>query len=198
VANRTDNFNRADSSTALGTPSDGGSDWVEGSLTTAYGISSNHAYTVNSTGYDLAYLESSQSDCTVQVTLSGNLGVFVGLCCRLSDASNYWWIGGVSGTLLIDKIVAGSQTTVNTTSGTFVSGDVIAVILSGSTITLQQNGSSVLTATDSFNQTATKHGLWTFSGGSSPRWDDFSITGAGGGGGGAHPWWQYLPPGGGF
>jgi hypothetical protein len=198
VANRTDNFNRADSSAALGTPSDGGSAWVSqfsgGGV--GWGISGNKGYDqYDAGGTGIATLDSSSADTTVQATLSA-VGNEIGLVARFSDTSNYLFIRARSSDgYTLFKRVAGSATSLGNYAGTPANGDVLALVMSGSSLTVQVNGVSRITATDSFNNTATLHGLWAFNAyTTSARWDDFSITDPGGGGATVHPWWQYAGP----
>lgn len=181
MTDRADDFNRADSTSSLGTPSDGGSSWVAAAGT--WGINSNRGYLATSSGgQETAYLESSVADVDVQVTLAVS-GSDYGVCARLTDASNNL-IGIRSGAsdYRIYKRVAGSFTQLGSTVAvTSANGDVMKFTANGSSLTLYQNGVSKVTATDSFNNTATKHGLRS-NADTTTRFDDFSITGIGGGG----------------
>lgn len=181
MANRSDNFNRADSTTALGTPSDGGSDWVAASGT--WGITSNKSYKVGSgSTFEAAYLEASTSSADVQATNTG-LGS-TGLCCRLSNNSNFIFGQVISGTAYIWKRVAGTFTQIGSTyTGTIVAGDVWKLTCDASNnLKLYQNGVQRVSGTDAAGSTNTKHGFCDFSGGSSVNWDNFSITDTAGGG----------------
>jgi hypothetical protein len=190
MTNRTDDFNRADSSSALGTPSDAGSAWV--ALAGTWGIVSNAAYKVaNAATYEAATLESSVSDVDVEVTLT-QIGAAAagGLVARATDNSNYIMTqhdaGG--GNIYLFKRVAGSFTQLGSTySGGIIPGDVLKLTCNGSSLTVYKNGVSIITATDSAGSTNTKHGLFSHTAGTtdSPRFDTFSITGLGGGGGAA-------------
>lgn len=192
MASRADNFNRSDSSTALGTPSDAGSDWVAHQGT--FGISSNKGYLVGNAGApgNTATLESSASDAEVAATLTiGDTGnTAVSLCARLSDANNYLAVRFdflAANEPVLVKCEAGTETTIISDMGAFASGDVMAIRCVGNTITVYKNAGQIGTVTESFNNTATKHGLYhdNFTAGSAAdRWDDFSITDLGGGGGG--------------
>lgn len=178
MANRADTFNRSDSSTALGTPSDGGSAWVV--VAGTWGVISNTGYCPTDSGsQNIAYLECSEADGTVAVDVT-TLG-FAGITFRYSDSSNYWLLVESGGDLLLYKNVAGSFTQVGGTA--FGVGTArYSVDLSGSSITVRANGGSALiTGTDSHNSTATKHGLRTYSS-TAARFDNFDFTGTGGGG----------------
>src|SRR5438552_14788054 len=117
MTNRTDNFNRADSTTALGTPSDGGSDWI--AINGTWGISSNQGYKVaTDANSQRAVLESSVSNVDVQATLAGNAtSGGGGLVCRLADVNNLIVaaIGANNLVANIFKIVAGSATQLGST-----------------------------------------------------------------------------------
>lgn len=181
MSNRSDNFNRADGSSGLGTPSDGGSAWVplsSGAGTPTWGISANQASMVSTTGvHDLDYLESSVGDCDVQITLATVVDD-CGLSARLSDGSNFLMVRAKGTVTSFDlfKCVGGSFTSLGTFSATPANGDIIKISMSGSSLTVFINGVSRITATDAFNSTATKHGLWGFSLPTTVRFDDFSAT----------------------
>lgn len=162
----TDSFNRADSTSTMGS-TDTGQTWTYQSGT--WGITSNTAYPVTASGQLTAVVESSVSDCTVQVTHS-TAGSSPGLCWRATDDNNYWLVAG----LTAYKRVAGGFTSMGSTGG-IADGDVLSVVLSGASHVIKKNGSTVLTiSSDSFNQTATKHGLRAQVNNS--RFDNFSVT----------------------
>lgn len=119
-------------------------------------------------------LDAGVSDCTVTIT-TVNLDAVKdsGLSFRLTDSANFWSFGNKTGGLF--KNVGGVQTTVDTAAGTGADGDVIAVVLAGSSITVKRNGATVAGATDAFNQTATEHGFWIASS-VVPKLDNFSVV----------------------
>lgn len=98
-----------------------------------------------------------QSDCQVAVTFkTGPESTFTqGIVFRESNSTNYWRAGRQT----LRKFVAGTPTTVGTYSTAFKDLDRMTVVLNGSSITVLRNGVSVLSVTDSFNSTATNHGL---------------------------------------
>jgi hypothetical protein len=176
MSNRSDNFNRTDSATALGTPSDGGSAWS--ALSGTWGISSNKGYHVDGTGQSAAVLDAGAGDCTVQVTISGSVGDD-GFIFRATDNSNYFVYTYGGGALYRQQ--AGSFTLIAVSSAPFsgvVNPTTLKAVLAGSAINIFQDGALVLTVSDSFNATATKHGLRS-NGSSGVRFDDFSIATAG-------------------
>lgn len=161
----TDSFNRADSTSTLGS-TDTGQAWTAQAGT--WGISSNTAYTTTASGQVTVVVDAGVSDCTVQATLTDATGS-CGLCWRSTDDNNYWLVAGV----LCYKRVAGGFTSMGSTGG-FSNGDVITVVVSGNNHTIKRNGTTVLSFTDSFNATATKHGLRAQT--NTSRFDSFSIT----------------------
>lgn len=186
MTNRSDDFNRANSTSSLGTPSDGGSAWVV--LAGTWGINSNQAYTSASTSQATAYLEASVSDVEVQVTV--NTVAEGTLLVRAVDATNYLilaWAG--VGTGIIYKRVAGTFTQIGSSIfSTLSNGDVVKFVANGSALEVFRNGSSVWTLTDSTHISATKHGMRSQSN-TTQRLNDFSITDLGGGGGGFQAAW---------
>lgn len=176
MSDRSDDFNRADNASSLGTPSDGGSAWV--SAAGVWGISSNRGCNVDGDTERNVYLESSSSNVEVQVTLT-TLTSDAGVNARLADSNNMLLGLMTHGTgIRLFKRVGGSYTQLGSTyGGSMASGDVIKLrVDSSNSITLYQNGvSRVGPATDSAGSTNTKHGLRTWSD-SSSRFDTFSIT----------------------
>lgn len=177
MTNRTDDFNRADSAVSLGTPSDGGSAWVAYAGT--WGINTNRGYLATVTSQSVAALESSVSDIDVQVTAAVN-GADYGIVGRLSDNNNY--LMGIAGTATnwrLYKRVAGAFTQIGSTGGfSPANGDVLKLTFNGSSLNFLVNGVSQVSTTDSFNLTATKHGIRASSD-IVVRFDDFSIVGLG-------------------
>jgi hypothetical protein len=98
---------------------------------------------------------SSVSDIQIGVTFfnptsAGNQAILF----RYSDTSNYWYATRAS----VVKVAAGVSTyTYHSTA--FSDGDRMTVKLSGSSIIVLRNGSQVNSVTDSFNSTASTHGL---------------------------------------
>lgn len=177
MANRADTFNRANNAGPLGTPSDAGSDWVQPSGSGSFLISSNQA-SQGSPAVNVAYLEASSATGEVQVTCNGTLTDH-GPVGRLTDSSNYWYGSMRAGGCYLQKKVAGSYTSFGPYTGASA-GAVAKLVFSGSNVSLYLNGVLLTTQSDSFNSTATKHGIGT--GNAAGLFDDFSFTDAGGGG----------------
>lgn len=165
-ASITDSFDRADSTTTMGT-TDTGQTWVPNTGT--WGISSNRAYVVSGS-QATTVVESNLADCTIQVTAAvvGNGG----LCWRSTNNSNHWLMAPT----VVFKKVAGGFTQVGASFSGLTNGTVIKIILSGNDGYLYFDGVLKLSWSDSFNATATKHGLRELSGGGSARFDSFSIV----------------------
>ena len=123
---------------------------------------------------DGGYMYPAGTTRTFSVTNSGiantNVGVTfkalgareMGLVFRYSDASNFWMATHSGG---LYKVVAGAARA-NPSSGAaswsaFVPGERMTVVLNGNSITVKRDGVTVATATDSFNSTATRHGIIT-------------------------------------
>lgn len=178
MANRSDNFNRANGSLNGSTPSDSGSTWT---CTTGGSVTSNEFQ--HSGGIpECNTLEASSADVDVQATLTvspPSLGR-AGLIARFVDSNNFWFVEIRAGTNTgkILKRVAGTSSQVATSTLTPANGDVFRFNAQGDRLRLYQNG--VLRADtgtgQTFNQTATKHGLGLEAANTTARWDDFSIT----------------------
>jgi hypothetical protein len=182
LSNRTDDFNRANSTSAMGTPSDAGSDWV--AHTGTWGIiSTSLGYTVSNTVHAAATLESSESDVDVEVTIQTvSAGVGMGLIGRFADTSNYLYFqyetGGTKFTLW--KVVTNTHTKIGgDVVQTLNANDVMKLSMSGSALNCYVNDILVIgPISDSAGSSNTKHGLRTYQS-SGTRFDDFSITGSG-------------------
>ncbi len=174
----TDNFNRANTAFAIGTPSSGGKQWR--SLLGNWGIVSNTGYQSAGSGNCKVVVDSGVAkNLTITVT-SATAGASGGIVLRAVDVDNFIVCQFRSaGTMYMFKCVAGSFTELGTHyTGAVSDGDVFAVAVDGSNnIVFSQNGVSRVTATDATNATATKHGLWSNAdAGDATRFDDFSIA----------------------
>ena len=179
MTDRTDNFNRTDSTTSLGTPSDSGSAWVAQGGT--WGILSNQGYKpLNSSSQQIATLESSVSNVEVQATFAVMPATWgAGLNARAADNSNYLLLNANATLIELYKVVAGAFTQLGTTfNGTLTAGDVLKLrVDSANLITAYQNGTSRVSATDAVGSANTKHGLRDYRGAAaSVSFDTFSIT----------------------
>jgi hypothetical protein len=182
MASRSDNFNRADSST-LGTPSDSGSDWVSAlGGGASFGIAGNQAKETFDGGVAADYLECGSADGEVQVTLTV-FGDQMGVCGRLTDGANFFWVRVYSGAGLdLYRREASANNNIGSYGYTPANGDVIKLVMSGNSLSVYLNGTlRIGPVTDAFNNTATKHGM--FASGTwiadTARWEDFSFTDGG-------------------
>lgn len=173
----TDTFNRADSTTTLGTTSDGLATWT--AVQGTWGISSNTAYCphVNGSGSVPAFavIDTAQADGAVQGTLGGSGAWDFGLVFRYADPNNYWamtWLNGTNLSRVIRR-VAGTGTVMATF--TAVAGDVLNASFSGSALTFYKNGTSFYAPTDMANQTNTQHGMFALASNVGTL-DDWSFT----------------------
>jgi hypothetical protein len=171
--NITDAFNRADNASSLGT-TDTGQTWSAAAGT--WGIASNKARCFTAGNQSFAVVESGASDCTIAVTVSGTLNAGGGITFRHQDVNNTWFVDSDSGGPGLWKVISGSYTQVVANLGgtSLVAGDVLSVVLSGSSVIVKRNGTTLYSGTQTQLQTATKHGLRDY--GAGIRLDDFSIT----------------------
>jgi len=190
---RTDNFNRANSTTSVNSPSDAGSDWVT-PFGAVWGISSNKAYcfgaNTTTAQANAIYLESLESNVTLRgkFTLgTSSVASNTSFIIRFVDSNNYYLaqFGKTAGNNLfysITRVVGGVATTLvaNTNFGTWVNGTeyTFMVKFSGNTMTLYNGTTSLVQVVDS-SVVGTKHGLRLFSGastsGNTDRFDDFGV-----------------------
>lgn len=147
-------------------------------------IQSNKCQSFTDAATEYAYqAESGVADATIEASM-----VFGGadnfhlnmLIFRYVDASNYWAcrIAG-DGVITLRKYVAGVETIVDTDSVSISAGVAVATsgVLNGDSIAVTVGGVTVST-TDSFNNTATKHGISSYlSAGSANTIDEFKVTG---------------------
>lgn len=186
MANRADNFNRSDTTNAIGTPSDAGSAWSQ--LFGTFGIASNQGYESAGTGQAMAVLESSEADGEVSVKLSvlPDAGKAAGVVCRVSTFAvgfYFEYLNDFGGFLRFYRMDFPTFTQLGQLNTSISAGDVLSVEMSGNSLTPKVNGSAPglsggPTYTDSHNSTATKHGLWADVAGAG-RFDDFAFTGGG-------------------
>lgn len=172
----TDSFTRADSTSSLGN-ADTGQAWVAAEGT--WGISSNQAYYVSGGSSRKAYIEASTADCTVTVTMSGEMD-YGGLMFRYTDANNYNMVyngPAVGYPAEVRTKVSGTDTVV-ATFPRMAAGARVRVRMAGSAIQVLVDGVQVYSGTVTANQSATKHGLHVSS--TATRFDDFSIAGVAG------------------
>lgn len=164
-----DSFTRT-SASSLGT-ADTGQAWT--ALVGTWGTTGTQAYCPTPSGgaSSVACVETNASDVDLQVTLvtSGDAGLAV----RLTDQNNHFAVVASGGAVY--RVQGGSASQVATFAACS-NGDKIRIVAGGNVFTLYKNGAQVATWTDSFNQTATRHGLRLFND-SAVRFDDFAAVG---------------------
>lgn len=155
-----DSFARADSATSLGNATTGQT-WTV--LSGTPGIIGRRAY--SAAGSARAYIETGAADVEVAFDLDALEESW--LLFRATDSSN-WLRAGVennTGRFHIQKFVAGALTSIHAGGSAYGSdlqarkGDRIRVVVKGDLISLYRNTRLVKTLTESFNSTATKHGM---------------------------------------
>jgi hypothetical protein len=116
---------------------------------------------VGAAGKSHRWFNTSYANPNLAVTWTADPGTtrLVGIVFRRSDTNNFW-IATQTG---LYKVVAGAARA-NPASGAltwtkFVAGERMRVFANGSSISVYRNGTLLGTATDSFNSTATQHGL---------------------------------------
>lgn len=150
-----DNFDRADTTTGLGTATSGHA-WSS-VLGNPLGIVSKEAY-LPTAANSRSIIDPGIADLRLGVTYKtvGSAGYIM---FRYVDGSNLWRVGHSGSIIQLQKIVAGALTTVKTTSALVRNGDRLEVEARGSEIRLYLNGLELYRATDSALSTGTKVGI---------------------------------------
>lgn len=177
--NIVDNFTAADSSSSLSSrsTSTGSYAWSVGAGT--WGILSNRAYESAGAGQvNYATVNAGVSDCTVSATIqAATTTAYYGVCGRMNTATGDGYLIQINhgaSTIEISKRTSGSLSILGSNASyTAVNGDVISLVMSGSSLIAKVNGVTKVTTTDSSYIANTKHGIWTYF--NSPRFDDFSV-----------------------
>jgi hypothetical protein len=177
ATDRTDNFDRTDSTTVINSPSDGLGDYTLFGTGT-WGISSNKGYTSNAASHTAVVLQTSVSNVAVQATISGTVAG-AGLIVRGTDEANYFLLRILSSSLTIfyhHGVGVFDQLAISS-SFTYSAGDVIKFTVdSSNNLEGFQNGTSKVGPVSNSNlSTATLHGIRT-SIDTTVRFDDLSIT----------------------
>lgn len=168
-----DSFNRADSTTNLGSTNSGVVQaWVQNSGT--WGIQTNRAY-ISAAGASIATIAGAADfeglDVEVDVWASGDAW----LVFRFSDTSNYLrWGGTVAGFATFEVVSGGATTRTDISSVTLAVADELKVRCTGSVIELYVNDAIALIVTETTNQTNTRVGLRTST--TAPRFDNFTYN----------------------
>ncbi|MCZ2837125.1 cellulase family glycosylhydrolase [Modestobacter sp. VKM Ac-2985] len=173
-----DDFTRANSA-SLGSAPTGGAWTTKGD----WGIDANAAEylgTGSATGqFRHATVEAGVADCAVEATVTLGAGES-GICFRMTDAENYLLLrygGNAANNYELFRIENGGGSQLASIAATTPGlPATLRVELSGSTITPYVNGTAQTPVTSTFNQTATRHGLWAAGNGTGNAYDDFAVT----------------------
>ncbi|QWY79661.1 hydrolase [Arthrobacter phage Persistence] len=172
-----DSFDRANSST-LGTTTTGGYAWTTANPAN-WSIASNQL-TVNSTASTApndCLINDGQSDGTITVTKADVSASGIAFRISADGLTGYLLYKSGSAYQLAKRTGAAAYTNLVLTSGiTPASGDVIKIVLNGSSIVVKVNGATAITTTDA-SYAGTRHGLWANSG-VSGAFDNWSHTNA--------------------
>lgn len=176
MTDRVDNFDGGSGTLNGRTPSGGGSAWTVGSG--AFSLFDNRAqYDSGSPG--VAWLESDVANVAVSAPMQGPGGSTVaGLVARYTDANNYlfacWF--AFEPAWRIYRREAGTNVQIGASLGgsAYSAFDTVTFEVQGTALRVKVNGVQVGTdRTSTFNQTATKHGLWSDT---IMTWSEVSIT----------------------
>lgn len=175
-----DAFNRADSASSLGVTDIGGLSWVADVGT--WGVTGKKAYLATSSGAgpNAAYVDVGTADVVITMTLAAwQASDYPRLIARYTDIGNHILLQGSNTAYQLYKRVANTYTQLGSDyTYTPTAGDVIKLVCSGNNFTVYVNGVSRITATDSFNNTVTKHGISVGGNATTPRFANFSIGAA--------------------
>jgi hypothetical protein len=181
VTTLTDNFNRSNNSTSLGTPSDAGAAYVVSSAS-QFGIDSNAAaYTGSTTpSWFLRPLSggSSTADGVVEATLGNGTVQYVALTlCSSAGVGYVCFLGlGSNGDAQLWTYAPGYSSVSGFASVSWTSGDVAKLEKIGSSIKLYRNGSQVgSTVTNSTYSTITHGGVHVYSSNTTFRIDALTV-----------------------
>jgi hypothetical protein len=175
-----DTFDRTDSATDLGDTDGAGSldpaTWVQ--YNGVWGIASNQAYKVNSTVVSRAGFDFGVADVDLRIELANLSNNEIGLLFRYSDSNNFLYADcttGPGGDVRLRKRESGSflevTTAVNVPSAT--DGSVLRLRADGSDLRVFLDGVQVMQATETFNASATIHGLFVNTNTPSSRLDNW-------------------------
>lgn len=166
-----DDFNRADNATTLGTAPTGQT-WEVLTPGAIFGITGGKAYrtSAGTTNQAIAVINSGVADGDIEVTL--DTGADSGVCWRATDDSNYFFVASQNG--VIYRRQAGGFNEVAAFVGS-AGGGTYRIEMRGNTFTIFKDGAQRATFTDSFQNTATKHGLRVHDT-TSALFDNFTVT----------------------
>lgn len=166
-----DNFNKPDNATSLGTTLSGNAWTIEKGQ---WGIANSQAYPANgcpAPGY--ATIETGVTDGRVEVTLPINRQD-MRIPFRFVNLDNSYWVENVGSIYVLTKRQNGSQTELARSTNAPADGDQIRIDFNSSIIKVYKNGVSIMTASDSSIK-GTKAGIGNWCSGAI-RFDNFLFT----------------------
>lgn len=172
-----DDFDRANDASSLGSTSVGGLAWS--ATVGTWGISSNRAYNPSNTTNAFAVVDCGVSDFDVSLVIATYDPASTneqGLWFRAVDSNNWFRLVRSGSNLLIQRRVAGTVVTLSSTAQTFANGDTFRVVCNGPVIQAYLNGSLKATITDFNHIGSAKVGPGNASNSSNSRFDSFSVS----------------------
>ncbi|MET9876579.1 hypothetical protein ABZZ36_18420 [Actinacidiphila glaucinigra] len=164
-----DSFNRANSTTSMGT-ADSGQAWAP--ITNTWGIQTNRAYAIN-TANSITSIQAASDLRDLRVTAAVWTTGEVYLLLRMSSAADRIRVGCAFGSRLQLQVISGNSVVRTVVSAfTPVQGDTISVSAQGPFIHCYINGVRALTVYEETNQLLTLVGLQTAN--NTVRFEDFS------------------------
>ena len=133
-------------------------------------IQSNKAICLASGAGEWAYVGTGLANGTLLVSFSITNTAFASILFRVVDTSNYWQVNVSAPDVRVFKVVAGAATEVGLASIPSASGAVqsLYVEMDGGHIRVTRAGMLIYEVTDSYNVSATKHGIGGFDGAGNP------------------------------
>ena len=122
----------------------------------------NSALSKSGDGNDVAVVNAGVADCNVRATLSGTVANPTGLAFRASDAQNFFFVRAGTDSIEVFRKTAGNYIRLAKVSSGVADGDTLEVELRGNSIVIRVNGAERVSLIDSFNQRATRHGLYSY------------------------------------
>lgn len=164
-----DTFNRADSSTTLGTTTTGSKTWQSYGTSNVWGITGNTAYPVTPRWDYPVYVDAGASSNLILSIKVSMYHHYQQIFWRIVDDKNYWVLQGED----VYRSINGTWVKMATLTTDIIDNDVVRVELVNDTHKVYVNGMLGATVVDSTHQSGTKFGMSSQNG--SVRFDDFKI-----------------------
>jgi len=177
-----DDFNRPDNALSLGTAKTGQS-WIVEGEGGVYGIQDNRLYLSESgtVTEPTATINSGISDCVISAEFYGGPeytggNPSSGICFRQTDNLNLFRFYPDNLHFRMARVVAGVVTVMGSNNAIApINNQILRVVLSGQSIKCYVGDLLVFDVTHNFNQTTTKHGLYSRNRVVTARWDNFRV-----------------------